>query len=113
MFNGSSATPNTPPPNTPLPGKAVGILKINECRSPAEKVWIYEESDTGSRARDDGNGELWTTSWANCNLPSIRHDYRGAKLPDDATDLGVPNAKRRTNILFADGHADFVAGTTA
>jgi prepilin-type N-terminal cleavage/methylation domain-containing protein/prepilin-type processing-associated H-X9-DG protein len=102
MFHGSSGWVDNAPPNPP------SIYKISQCRSTAEKVWVYEESETGSRARDDGNGEIWTTNWANCNLPSIRHDFRGAKLPDDATDQGVPNAKRRCNILFADGHVDFV-----
>jgi prepilin-type processing-associated H-X9-DG protein len=105
MFNGSSATPNTP---GTAPGTAVGILKLTECRAPAEKIWIFEENDTGPRSRDDGNGELWTTNWGNVNLPSIRHDDRAMKLPDDATAAGVPNAKRRTNVMFADGHADFM-----
>ena len=92
MFNGSSAAP-------------VGIKKMSECRSPAEKVWIYEENDA---QRDDGNGELWTTSWDRCDLPSIRHDSRNIKLPDSSTIAGVPNANRKSNILFGDGHADFV-----
>jgi prepilin-type processing-associated H-X9-DG protein len=92
MFNGSSASPP-------------GIYKITQCRSSADKVWLYEENDS---QRDDGNGELWTTSWDRCDLPSIRHDARSIKLPDDATAAGVPNAKRRSNCLFADGHADFV-----
>jgi prepilin-type processing-associated H-X9-DG protein len=104
MFNGSSATPWSNPP--PTPGTATGIVKITECRNPAEKVWIYEENDA---QRDDGNGELWTTNWANCDLLSIRHDQRGMNLPDDSNSQGVPNSKRRGNVLFADGHADFVA----
>ena len=58
--------------------------------------------------RDDGNGELWTTSWDRCDLPSIRHDARNINLPDTATTAGVPNSKRKSNILFLDGHADFV-----
>jgi prepilin-type processing-associated H-X9-DG protein len=87
-------------------GSPPGIYNITLCRSSADKVWIYEENDS---QRDDGNGELWTTQWDRCDLPSIRHDARGIKLPDDATSAGVPNAKRRSNCLFADGHADFVA----
>jgi prepilin-type processing-associated H-X9-DG protein len=93
MFNGSSAPP-------------IGIKKITECRTSSEKVWIYEENDA---QRDDGNGEAWTTNWANCDLLSIRHDQRGMNLPDDANASGVPNSKRRGNVLFVDGHADFVA----
>jgi prepilin-type processing-associated H-X9-DG protein len=93
MFNGSSAPP-------------IGIKKITECRSSAEKLWIYEENDA---QRDDGNGEAWTTNWGNCDLLSIRHDSRGMNLPDDANAQGLPNSKRRGNVLFADGHADFVA----
>ena len=99
MFNGNSTNP---PP----------IKKITECRNSAEKVWIYEESDTDtvSTPRDDGNGELWggTSNWGVVDLLSIRHDARGMKLPDDPNTAGVPNSKRRGNCLFADGHADFV-----
>ena len=97
MFNGSSASPP-------------GIRKITELRNSAEKCWVYEENDA---QRDDGNAEMWTTGWDRCDLLSIRHDSRGMKLPDDATAQGVPNAKRRGNVLFADGHADFVARSYA
>ena len=51
---------------------------------------------------------MWTTNWGNVDLLSIRHDERGKKMPDSANCAGVPNTKRRGNVLFADGHADFV-----
>jgi prepilin-type N-terminal cleavage/methylation domain-containing protein/prepilin-type processing-associated H-X9-DG protein len=101
MFNGNSTNPPA-------------IKKITECRSSADKVWIYEESDTDTAGtqtpRDDGNGELWggTTNWGVVDLVSIRHDARNMKLPDDPNPAGIPNSKRRGNCLFADGHADFV-----
>jgi prepilin-type N-terminal cleavage/methylation domain-containing protein/prepilin-type processing-associated H-X9-DG protein len=96
MFNGSSGAP-------------AGVKKITDVKQSADKVWVYEEND---EQRDDGNGELWTTNWANCDLLSIRHDSRGVKN-DVANSGGVPNAKRRGNVLYADGHADFVARSEA
>ena len=99
MFNGSSAHPW--PPATPGPG----VRKINQVRNAAEKVMIYEEDDD---QRDDGNGELWTTSWNNADLMSIRHDERGKIVPDVANTLGLVNSKKRGNACFADGHAEFV-----
>jgi prepilin-type N-terminal cleavage/methylation domain-containing protein/prepilin-type processing-associated H-X9-DG protein len=92
FFNGNSTTP---PP----------IQKLTQCKMSAEKIWIYEEDGA---TIDDGNGEMWTTNWQNADLLSIRHDERGKKTPDAANALGVPNAKRRGNALFADGHADFI-----
>jgi prepilin-type N-terminal cleavage/methylation domain-containing protein/prepilin-type processing-associated H-X9-DG protein len=92
FFNGNATNP---PP----------IKKINQCRAPAEKIWVYEEDGA---TIDDGNGEMWTTNWANADLLSIRHDERGKKTPDGANSLGVPNSKKRGNVLFVDGHADFV-----
>jgi prepilin-type N-terminal cleavage/methylation domain-containing protein/prepilin-type processing-associated H-X9-DG protein len=92
MFNGTSAPP-------------AGIKKVTECRNSAEKVWVYEEDDA---ERDDGNGELWTTAWDKTDLLSIRHDERGKRLPDAANAAGLVNSKKRGNVLFVDGHADFV-----
>jgi prepilin-type N-terminal cleavage/methylation domain-containing protein/prepilin-type processing-associated H-X9-DG protein len=92
MFNGTTAPP-------------AGIRKITECRNSSEKVWAYEEDDA---ERDDGNGELWTTNWDKTDLLSIRHDERGKKLPDVANAGGLVNSKKKGNVLFADGHADFV-----
>jgi prepilin-type processing-associated H-X9-DG protein len=92
--------PPVPPATTP------GIRKINQVRNSAEKVMIYEEDDD---ERDDGNGELWTASWEKADLLSIRHDERGKKLPDVANAAGLVNNKKRGNVCFADGHADFVA----
>jgi prepilin-type processing-associated H-X9-DG protein len=100
MFNGTSGWNNNGPPSAP------GIYKITQCRSSAEKIWVYEENDA---QRDDGNGEMWTTGWDRCDLPAIRHDARNINLPDSANAGGVPNAKRKSNVLFADGHSDFVA----
>jgi prepilin-type processing-associated H-X9-DG protein len=93
MFNGSSSPP-------------AGIKRITECRNTSEKVWIYEEDDA---ERDDGNGELWTTNWDKTDLLSIRHDERGKKLPDVANAAGLVNNKKKGNVCFADGHAEFVA----
>ena len=90
MFNGSSG---------------LAVQKITQVRNSAEKVMVYEEDD---RQRDDGNGELWTTTWAGADLLSIRHDERGKWMPDVPTWQGLPNGKKKGNACFADGHADFV-----
>jgi prepilin-type N-terminal cleavage/methylation domain-containing protein/prepilin-type processing-associated H-X9-DG protein len=100
FFNGSTIYP-PPPPGTVV----LGIRKLTQMRNAAEKVIIYEEDDD---QRDDGNGELWTTNWANTDLLSIRHDDRGKKNPDVANASGLVNNKRKGNVCFADGHADFV-----
>jgi prepilin-type processing-associated H-X9-DG protein/prepilin-type N-terminal cleavage/methylation domain-containing protein len=93
MFNGNSTNPPA-------------IKKITECRTSSEKVWVYEED--GSTI-DDGNAEIWTVFfWDGIDLLSIRHDERGKNVPDLPTAAGIPNSKRRGNVLFADGHVDFV-----
>jgi prepilin-type N-terminal cleavage/methylation domain-containing protein/prepilin-type processing-associated H-X9-DG protein len=84
---------------------ALAIKKITECKQSSEKIWVYEEDGA---TIDDGNGEMWTTNWGAADLLSIRHDERGKRTPDVASSAGVPNAKRRGNVLFVDGHADFV-----
>jgi prepilin-type N-terminal cleavage/methylation domain-containing protein/prepilin-type processing-associated H-X9-DG protein len=86
------------------------IRRITECRSPATKVWLYEED---AATVDDGNGDLWTTTWEFADLLALRHDERNRKLPDGASAAGIPNAARRGNVLFADGHVDFVPRTVA
>jgi prepilin-type N-terminal cleavage/methylation domain-containing protein/prepilin-type processing-associated H-X9-DG protein len=98
FFNGSTAYPF---PTTPT----AGVRKINQVRNSSEKVMLYEEDDD---QRDDGNGELWTTNWTNTDLLSIRHDERGKKLPDTSNASGLVNSKKRGNVCFADGHAEFV-----
>jgi prepilin-type N-terminal cleavage/methylation domain-containing protein/prepilin-type processing-associated H-X9-DG protein len=79
--------------------------KITEVKQSSDKIWVYEED--GSTI-DDGNGEMWTTNWGAADLLSIRHDERGKKIPDTANSAGVPNSKKKGNVVFADGHADFV-----
>jgi prepilin-type processing-associated H-X9-DG protein len=101
-FNGSSAFPP--------PGSPGGVRKLTKIRNSAEKIMLYEEDDD---QRDDGNGELWTTNWANADLLSIRHDERGKRLPDRANSAGLVNNKKKGNVCFADGHAGFVPRNVA
>jgi prepilin-type N-terminal cleavage/methylation domain-containing protein/prepilin-type processing-associated H-X9-DG protein len=59
---------------------------------------------------DDGNASIWlpTANWASVNLLAIRHDHT-RKLPDNpATGLTV-NGDCRGNVLFCDGHAEYVS----
>ena len=81
------------------------IKKITECKQSSDKIWMYEEDGA---TIDDANGEMWTTSWDHVNLLSIRHDERGKKLPDARNASGLTNSVKKGNVVFADGHADFV-----
>jgi prepilin-type processing-associated H-X9-DG protein len=73
--------------------------KLTRVRHAAEKVMLYEESETSI---DDGAGNPWSAA----NLLSVRHD-RSAKLPD-RNRLPLFNPNCRGNVTFADGHADYV-----
>jgi prepilin-type N-terminal cleavage/methylation domain-containing protein/prepilin-type processing-associated H-X9-DG protein len=93
--------------------KPQAAYKLTQVRNSSEKVYAYEESPS---TIDDGNGELWTVSanWQYCNLLSIRHDPKNLRsLPDDPTGAGVPNQNGRGNVVFCDGHADYLDRRTA
>jgi prepilin-type N-terminal cleavage/methylation domain-containing protein/prepilin-type processing-associated H-X9-DG protein len=94
--------------NAPLAKKLVQV------HNAAEKIAFYEEDIS---TIDDGNGNIWhpqsgnpSPSGSGTNLLSLRHDLRNLKeLPDTSTTAkGVPNEAARGNVVFCDGHADFV-----
>jgi prepilin-type processing-associated H-X9-DG protein len=80
-------SPKTPP-----------TLKRSQIVRPAEKIFMIDESST---TVDDG---CWApqnyTPDSHFNVLSVRHD-KGRENRDD-TNFG------RGNVLFADGHADFI-----
>jgi prepilin-type N-terminal cleavage/methylation domain-containing protein/prepilin-type processing-associated H-X9-DG protein len=83
--------------------------RITRVRNPSEKVLAYEEDE---RTIDDGNGSLWLPkgSWRLMNLLAIRHDRERVEQPDLPTEARpVPNNARQGNVVFADGHAGYVA----
>jgi prepilin-type N-terminal cleavage/methylation domain-containing protein/prepilin-type processing-associated H-X9-DG protein len=92
--------------------KSQAAKRITQVKNSAEKVWMYEESDTSKRGLDDGNGEVWTTkgSWANLNVLAGRHNLKAITvLPDDPTSAGCPNPAAKGNALFLDGHGEYLA----
>jgi prepilin-type N-terminal cleavage/methylation domain-containing protein/prepilin-type processing-associated H-X9-DG protein len=79
--------------------------KITEVRIPAEKILFFEEDDASI---DDGSGRLLTP-----NLLAVRHDRRNQNSPTININLlsgsiSVPASEARGNVVFCDGHADFV-----
>lgn len=85
-----------------------GAKKISEIKIPAEKIHLYEEDDS---TIDDANGQIWNpaSGWASADLLSLRHNLKAkSRLPDTPTAQGVPNVAGYGNVLFADGHGDYI-----
>ena len=90
--------------------------KLSQVQRSAEKALMYEEE---ASTIDDGSGNCWRPTGsaidgpppADNNLLALRHDKRNLReLPDEArTDAtSVPNKPARGNVMFCDGHVDFV-----
>ncbi len=57
---------------------------------------------------DDGNGSLWIPGQVNlANLLAIRHD-RGCQKPVETVNGFIPASWARGNVVFCDGHSDFI-----
>ena len=89
--------------------------KLTQVRKSADKVLLYEEDQS---TIDDGNGYLWNGGDKHVNLLGARHDQKMIRtLPDKSNDgtaaQVVPNAKAKGNVVFCDGHADFIAREVA
>jgi prepilin-type processing-associated H-X9-DG protein len=87
--------------------------KVTQVRLTAAKVLAFEEDE---RTIDDGNGSIWLTrndgAWV--NLLAIRHDSTRQDQPDLPTaGVPVPNPQRRGNVVFCDGHVDYVPRAVA
>lgn len=101
------------------------LLKVTNA---SQKVLMYEQDDT----IDDGDGQPWwgctgtfnpsapeaTTGMAAVNLLSLRHDMNKGSLNSNGAFVqsqagnwqsAVPNADGRGNVVFCDGHAEFVS----
>jgi prepilin-type N-terminal cleavage/methylation domain-containing protein/prepilin-type processing-associated H-X9-DG protein len=81
-------------------------LKITEVRNPTEKILFFEEDDASI---DDGSGKLSTP-----NLLAVRHDRQNQKSATITINLlsggiSVPASEARGNVVFCDGHADYVS----
>jgi prepilin-type processing-associated H-X9-DG protein len=82
---------------------------MGDVRVATDKVLIAEEDEA---TIDDANMSMWLTkgAWALCNLLASNHD-RGniTQTPDAPSAVGVPNQSARGNVVFCDGHAEFIA----
>ena len=103
MQSDASSSPVNNPgyvPTDPKTGnKYLPACKITHVRKAAQKLLLFEEDPS---TIDDGAGNPLSAA----NVLAVRHD-RTAKYPDRK---GTPlyNAGARGNVLFCDGHADYV-----
>ena len=74
--------------------------------NPTNKILVYEEDET---TIDDGWG---TMDVGSVNLLAIRHD-RAPRVPDSTTTGLTDNGDRQGNVVFADGHAEFLDRNSA
>ena len=88
-------------------------VKISMVRNPTNKVLLVEEDE---RSINDGNwnGGTDLTS-GDRDLLAIRHDKRGYTGEDPRTMnfLTHPNGGKRGNVVFCDGHAEFIPRVVA
>jgi prepilin-type N-terminal cleavage/methylation domain-containing protein/prepilin-type processing-associated H-X9-DG protein len=87
-------------------------LKLTQVRSPAEKIFLVEEDERtindGYWAAGGWGGSTW---FPGPDWLSIRHDRKRVEpdLVGAAAGSPIPNADRRGNGAFCDGHAAYVA----
>jgi len=80
--------------------------KITQVIGSSDKILMYEEDQA---TVDDGNGELWDGPGQFVNLLALRHDKAKLKQKDESSNsLPIPNADAKGNVLFCDGHVDYV-----
>ena len=80
-------------------------MKLSQVRRSADKIAMYEEDQA---TIDDGNGVLWNDI-KGVNMLALRHDRANFKEPDTKPTTNVtPNPDARGNVLFCDGHVDFI-----
>ena len=80
--------------------------KLSEVRNCADKLLMYEED---RMTIDDGNGELWNNGGI-VNLLSSTHDRTNVTKSETPTSsTPIPNPNARGNVLFCDGHVDFLS----
>jgi prepilin-type processing-associated H-X9-DG protein/prepilin-type N-terminal cleavage/methylation domain-containing protein len=87
------------------PSDVVTVYKLSQVKRSSEVILMYEEDVS---TIDDGQGVIWAPNRGS-NLLALRHDLSKKRLPDipTATDP-TPNADGKGNVLFCDGHVDYV-----
>jgi hypothetical protein len=86
------------------------VKRLDEVKAPAEKIYMYEEDPS---TIDDGNGELWNKggNYSSLDLLATRHDMANRHVTDAPNATSVVNANIHGNVVFCDGHADYVPRT--
>jgi len=89
--------------------------KLTQVKNSSDIILVWEEDESSI---DDGNGNIWRPipgqtdglPQTGCNLLALRHDLKQKRqLPDTSTSSNpLPNPAGRGNVVFCDGHADFV-----
>ena len=81
------------------------VHKLSQVRRSSDVILMYEED---ASTIDDGQGVIWAPD-RGANLLALRHDWGKRKVADVPTASDpVPNPDARGNVLFVDGHVDFV-----
>jgi prepilin-type N-terminal cleavage/methylation domain-containing protein/prepilin-type processing-associated H-X9-DG protein len=96
--------------NSNLNGNGIAtVRKINQVKDSTSVVWVYEENGVSI---DDGNGTLWNVkgTWGNIGMLGLRHDHKNRRQYPDASSAvtGIPNLQGRGNLLFVDGHVEYL-----
>jgi len=82
---------------------------VNNVKRPGECIVFYEEDESSI---NDNWAQLWSSNIV--DRMAIRHDKVGLTAPDPTGMLNyVPNSKRKGNVAFVDGHAEFVTRSYA
>jgi prepilin-type N-terminal cleavage/methylation domain-containing protein/prepilin-type processing-associated H-X9-DG protein len=85
------------------------VKKLSQIKDPAAKIFVYEENGVSI---DDGMGELWNVGgkWGKIGMLGLRHDRRNRTQYPDASsaETGITNRQGRANVLFVDGHVDYI-----
>jgi prepilin-type N-terminal cleavage/methylation domain-containing protein/prepilin-type processing-associated H-X9-DG protein len=91
-------------------GLPVPKTKITQIKDSSEKVLFFEEDE---RTIDDGSASIMQNAaqwYGYINHLSDRHDwdYRNKLDPPVNSVSYIPNSKGQGNVVFVDGHADYV-----
>jgi prepilin-type processing-associated H-X9-DG protein len=89
-------------------------VKITQIRNSSDKILMVEEDE---RQINDGtwnSGGKDVDKPVNRDLLAIRHDRKRVEPDDrDIAIQGSPNAERRGNVAFVDGHAEYISRVEA
>jgi prepilin-type processing-associated H-X9-DG protein len=83
------------------------VFNVSNIKRTSDKILVFEE---GQSTIDDGYGTITAIAGdGGVNLLSSRHDLKNLKGSDAPSSSNpCPNPAIRGNVLFCDGHADFV-----